>query len=159
MMRLSHGKGAVASLGVRKEPVLQPDGAFVVPRPYVLLVTLGDVTSVGVLAAIAEFDRLGRDAFLKSTHFGRARAYYLQHDGKLYDSKAIAGYAHKISVGTLLGPRDFSGGDKTVAQRMEALGFTVLNVPTRTRRATRSSWRASWWRRTAGGRSMPATLG
>ena len=92
------------------------------------MVTLGDVTRTGVLEAVAEFDRVGRDAFLKSAGFGRARAYYLEHDGRLYDSKAITGYAHGVSTGTRLGPGDFSGGDKTVAQRLEALGFTVLNV-------------------------------
>lgn len=88
--------------------------------------TLADVTGAGVLAAVAEFDRQGRDAFLKSTHFGRARAYHLEHEGRLYDSKAIAGYAHGVSTGTPLGPGDFSGGDKTVAQLQEGLGFTVL---------------------------------
>ena len=93
------------------------------------MVTLGDVIRTGVLASVAEFDRVGRDAFLKSAGFGRARAYYLEHDGRLYDSKAITGYAHGVSTGTPLGPGDFSGGDKTVAQRLEALGFTVLNVP------------------------------
>lgn len=86
------------------------------------------MTRAGVLTAVAEFDRLGRDAFLESTGFGRARAYFLEHDGRLYDSKAIAGYAHRVSTGTPLGPGDFSGGDSTVAQRLEGLGFTVLNV-------------------------------
>jgi 5-methylcytosine-specific restriction enzyme A len=91
--------------------------------------SLADITAPGVHAAIAEFDRLGRGAFLRSTGFGRARAYYLEHDGRLYDSKAIAGYAHGVSAGTPLGPGDFSGGDKTVAQRLETLAFTVLNLP------------------------------
>jgi hypothetical protein len=71
------------------------------------VVTLGDVTRAGVLAAIGEFDRLGRDAFLRSTGFGPARAYFLQHDGKLYDSKAIVGYAHEASTGVSLAPGDF----------------------------------------------------
>ena len=92
------------------------------------MVTLSDMTRTGVLAALEEFDRLGREAFLKLTRFGPARAYFLQHDGKLYDSKAIAGYAHGVSTGVPLGPRDFSGGDKTVVQRLQMLGFTVLNL-------------------------------
>lgn len=58
------------------------------------MVTLSDVTCADVLAATREFGRLGREAFLKSTGFGPARAYFLQHDGKLYDSKVIVGYAH-----------------------------------------------------------------
>jgi 5-methylcytosine-specific restriction protein A len=92
------------------------------------VVTLSDVTRAGVLAALEEYDRLGRDAFLKSTGFGPATAYFLQHDGKLYDSKAIVGYAHGVSTGVPLGPGDFSGGDKTVALRLETLGFRVLNL-------------------------------
>ena len=90
--------------------------------------TLADVTRAGVLTAVEEFDHLGRDAFLKSTGFRPAHGYFLRHDGKLYDSKAIIGYAHGASTGIPLGPRDFSGGDKTVAQRLETLGFTVLNL-------------------------------
>ena len=97
-------------------------------KAYIPLVTLADVTRAGVLAGIDEFDRHGRDAFLKSTGFGPARAYFLQHDGKLYDSKATLGYAHGVSTGVPLRPRDFSGGDKTVAQRLETLGFEVLNL-------------------------------
>jgi 5-methylcytosine-specific restriction enzyme A len=91
-------------------------------------VTLSDITRASVLAAIEEFDRHGRAAFLKSTDFGPARAYFLQHDGKLYDSKAIIGYAHGVSTGVPLGPGDFSGGDKTVVHRLEKLGFEVLNL-------------------------------
>ncbi len=92
-------------------------------------VTLADVTHAGVLAAIKEFDCLGRDGFLKSTRFGRSRAYYLDHQGRLYDSKPVIGYAHGVSTGTPWGPRDFSGGNKTVAQRLEALGFAVAFLP------------------------------
>ncbi|MEV0396868.1 hypothetical protein [Polymorphospora rubra] len=91
--------------------------------------TLADVTRAGVLAAIQEFDRLGRPAFLRTTGFGRARAYYLDHQGQLYDSKAIVGYAHGISTGIPWGPKHFTGGDKSVAQRLQALGFTVEFLP------------------------------
>jgi 5-methylcytosine-specific restriction enzyme A len=70
------------------------------------------------MAAVEEFDRLGREAFLKSTGFGPAQVYFLDHDGKLYDSKAIIGYAHGVSTGVPLGPGEFSGGDDTVAQRL-----------------------------------------
>jgi hypothetical protein len=89
---------------------------------------LADVTASGVRAAIAEFDRMGRDAFLHTTGFGRAREYFLEYDGRLYDSKAIVGYAHGVSTGTPLGPADFSGGDQTVARRLQALGFTVQKL-------------------------------
>ena len=92
-------------------------------------VTLADVTRPGVLAAVEEFDRVGRDAFLRSSGFGRSRAYYLDHGGRLYDSKPIIGYAHGVSTGTALRSDDFTGGDKTVARRLETLGFTVAFLP------------------------------
>jgi len=66
-------------------------------------VTLSDVTRTGVLAAVDEFDRVGREAFLKATGFGPARAYFLEHDGKLYDSKAVIGYAHGGEYGCSVG--------------------------------------------------------
>jgi len=93
------------------------------------MVTLGDVTRAGVLAAIAEFDRLGRNPFLRSTGFRPARSYFLDYGGQLYDSKAIVGYAHGVSTGMQLGPGDFSGGENTVARRLETLGFTVRHLP------------------------------
>ncbi|SBW18600.1 HNH endonuclease [Candidatus Protofrankia californiensis] len=103
------------------------DTAWVTDQPGTRLgaVTLADVTRPGVLAAIAEFDRVGRDEFLRVTGFRRARDYYLEFDGRLYDSKAIVGYAHGAATGTPLRPEDFSGGDKTVATRLRALDFTI----------------------------------
>ena len=90
--------------------------------------TLGDVTRKGVLGAVEEFDRLGRAAFLATTGFGPARAYFLAHEGSLYDSKAIIGYAHQLDTGVPLRSGDFSGGDQTVARRLEVRGFMVLNL-------------------------------
>jgi 5-methylcytosine-specific restriction protein A len=85
-----------------------------------------DVTErAAVLAAIEEFDRLGREAFLERHGFGRARGYFLVHDGKRYDSKAIAGVAYGYQHGTALTAGDFTGGDATVARLLERLGFTV----------------------------------
>jgi len=55
---------------------------------------LSDITRPAVLDAMAEFDRLGREVFLDTYRFGRALSYFVEIDGKLYDSKAIAGYAH-----------------------------------------------------------------
>lgn len=89
--------------------------------------TLSDIDRPGVLRAIEEFDQLGRDAFLKQHGFGRSRAYYLRHGGKLYDSKAIIGVAHGYSgddQGPLLAAQ-FSGGEATVAQTLRGLGFEV----------------------------------
>ena len=47
-----------------------------------------------VLQAMEEFDRLGREEFLRKYGFGPAREYVLVHEGKQYDSKAIVGAAH-----------------------------------------------------------------
>ncbi|MFE5144265.1 HNH endonuclease [Streptomyces fagopyri] len=86
---------------------------------------LGDITRAGVLAAVAECQRLGRETFRRRYGFGRALAYTLVTDGESYDSKAIAGVAHMYSAGALLSADDFSGGARTVAHRLRALGFTV----------------------------------
>ena len=78
-----------------------------------------------VIAAMDEFDRIGREAFLAKYSFGPALSYYLRRDGKRYDSKAIYGAAHRLQF-----PEDgevtslnFSGGAQAVKGPLEALGF------------------------------------
>lgn len=78
-----------------------------------------------VLAAMVEYDSLGQAAFLSKYGFGEARSYFLVHDGKEYDSKAITGVAYKNQHGTLLGAHDFSGGEATVRRKLRSLGFEV----------------------------------
>jgi 5-methylcytosine-specific restriction protein A len=48
-----------------------------------------------VVAALDEFDKIDRAPFLKKYRFGKATRYMLRRDGRLYDSKAIAGAAHR----------------------------------------------------------------
>lgn len=84
---------------------------------------MGALTREGVLAAVAEFDELGQDSFLRKYRFSKAKSYFLEVDGKLYDSKAVVGAALGMA------PGDFSGGDQTVARRLESLGFTVRYFP------------------------------
>lgn len=79
-----------------------------------------------VLAAIAEFDQLGRDAFLKLYGYRPAIGYFLVHGGRRYDSKAIAGVAHREVDGRPLRPDEFSGGNATVARVLGGLGFEVM---------------------------------
>jgi 5-methylcytosine-specific restriction protein B len=55
---------------------------------------LGDLSAESVKRAIAEFDELGRAAFLKKYRFGQATEYALMHEGREYDPKAIAGVAY-----------------------------------------------------------------
>ena len=96
--------------------------------------SLSDIKSQKpVLDAIAEFDILGRDSFLKKYGFGRLRSYRLIHDGRQYDSKAIIGAAHGYARPDLgpLKARDFKGGEVPVKRKLEQLGFRVeLNDPT-----------------------------
>jgi hypothetical protein len=80
-----------------------------------------------ILQAVAEYDRLGRDAFLQRHGFKPAREYFLIIDGREYDSKAIVGVAHGYQFPDQ-GPlrwQHFSGGYATVQRLLESLGFEV----------------------------------
>lgn len=110
-----------------------------------------------VLAALEEFDSLGRDAFLNRYGYGRARRYFLKRNGRLYDSKAILGVAHGYE-NPRFGPltsSQFSGGEATVQPILEALGFEVRIVPDElysnqlasTSIAEERSYRKSLWRK------------
>jgi 5-methylcytosine-specific restriction enzyme A len=80
--------------------------------------------------ALAEFERIGREAFLAKYEFGPARKYFVESDGKRYDSKAIAGVALGYQFpeqGPLSGKR-FSGGEHTVAAKLRVLGFRVVDT-------------------------------
>lgn len=83
-----------------------------------------------ILAAIAEYDSIGREEFLARHGFGEATRYLLEHNGRLYDSKAIAGVAHGIENPDLgpLRSEAFSGGASTVKPALEALGFRVIDT-------------------------------
>lgn len=89
---------------------------------------LSDITDRrSILDAIAEFDHLTRHAFLAKYGFGRSKSYWLIHNGKRYDSKAIVGAAHG-NARPDLGPlkaADFTGGEASVQSKLEQLGFTV----------------------------------
>jgi hypothetical protein len=88
-----------------------------------------DITSrQAVLDAIAEYDRIGRPAFLEKYGFRESREYRLAYDNLLYDSKAIVGVAHGYQF-PKAGPlqyKDFSGGAATVKPLLERLGFSVV---------------------------------
>ena len=87
---------------------------------------LADLTDPkAVEQAMSEFDERGRESFLDEYGFAPARDYFIVADGKRYDSKAIVGVAHRNQHGVLLTAGMFSGGDGTVATRLERLGFEV----------------------------------
>lgn len=81
-----------------------------------------------VLQAVAEYDRMGRDAFLDRYGFGRAKWWYLLHGRKQYDSKAIVGAAIGHQTGQALTAKDFSGGEVSAVRRLRSLDFRVLRL-------------------------------
>lgn len=85
-----------------------------------------------VQAALDEFARLGRSAFLARYAFGKSRDYLVRNprNGELCDSKAIIGAAYGIEHREHgpLRSADFSGGEATVVPKLQALGFEVVKV-------------------------------
>lgn len=90
--------------------------------------SLVDVDRDAVLAAMAEYDELGRDQFLDFYHFGRARRYVVLYEGREYDSDALMGAAHAHATGQPLRASEFSGGVQTVVPRLGELGFDFRDL-------------------------------
>lgn len=93
-----------------------------------------DVTSRrAVRLAMAEADRLGREAFLERYGYGKAREFILVDGSKRYDSKAILAVAHRFEFpdeGPLANTM-FSGGRAGAAGHLAKLGFTIEGLPRR----------------------------
>jgi 5-methylcytosine-specific restriction protein A len=90
---------------------------------------LADVSTSDVIAAIREFDEVGRDAFLDKYGMGEARSYVLHYNGHEYDSKAILSAAHGHHPGfEPLRASEFSGGDQGTARYLRRLGFVVSST-------------------------------
>ncbi|WP_323182365.1 MULTISPECIES: hypothetical protein [unclassified Streptomyces] len=60
-----------------------------------------DITRAGILRAIAEHDEVGQETFRATYGYHAAITYLLVHEGREYDSKAIAGVAHHRYAQTL----------------------------------------------------------
>ncbi|MEV7632924.1 hypothetical protein AB0N64_11000 [Microbacterium sp. NPDC089318] len=75
--------------------------------------------------AIAEFDRIGRFAFLEKYGFGQATSYFLVTDNGHYDSKAIFGVAYGIQHGEVPANDEFHGGRNGAAARLDQLGYMI----------------------------------
>lgn len=88
----------------------------------------GDITRDGVLKAIQEFEDMGQARFLDDYGFKPATGYLLVYERKHYDSKAIAGVAHRYSHGRALRPDEFSGGTSGAAAWLRRLGFEVRDT-------------------------------
>ncbi|MEV3851486.1 HNH endonuclease signature motif containing protein [Streptomyces microflavus] len=88
-----------------------------------------EITRAGILRAIAEHDRLGPEAFRETYGYGAAVTYLLEHEGRQYDSKAIAGVAHLYDFGSALKHYQLSGGLKGAVAWLRREGFTVVEPP------------------------------
>ena len=88
-----------------------------------------DVTRQDVRDAIAEFDEIGREAFLDRYGMGEATSYMLWHEGRAYDSKAIMAAAHGHHPGFApLAASEFSGGVSHAVRYLRNLGFSVVTT-------------------------------
>ncbi|MDT4819618.1 hypothetical protein FQZ97_527390 [compost metagenome] len=85
-----------------------------------------------VQAAMDEFSRLGRTAFLDQYGFGKSRDYLVRNPrtGEHCDSKAIVGVAFgkQFPNQGVLAAEEFSGGEATVVPLLQSLGFEVIRI-------------------------------
>jgi len=116
---------------VPEQLIRRPTGSL--PNDHAMTKKLSDLDSaVAVQAALDEFERLGRDQFLARHGFGKSRDFLVRSSrtGELADSKAIAGVAYGIQfpAAGALRSAEFSGGEATVAKKLQSLGFEVVRV-------------------------------
>lgn len=85
-----------------------------------------------VQAALDEFVRLGRTAFLSRYGYGKSRDFLVRdgRTGHLCDSKAIVGaaFSYQFPDEGPLKPSEFSGGEATVVPKLQRLGFEVVRI-------------------------------
>jgi hypothetical protein len=89
------------------------------------MVVWGPVTRDDVLHAIADYDRLGPEAFFAAHGFAPTTTYDLVWDDRRYPPKAILGTAYEFATGQRLGSGDFEGGKTGAVKVLGNLGFTV----------------------------------
>lgn len=85
------------------------------PTGRKMSVTLSVIDEIALLKAIEEFNALGRAKFLKKYGFSRSAKFYLIHEQRLYDTKALVSAAYLRATGRRLAHDRFSGGAQTVA--------------------------------------------
>ena len=90
---------------------------------------LSDITESAVSEAITEFDRIGRDQFLKKYRIGPAKSKFIVVADRRYDLKAIvaAAHGHIRSGGSPLTANDFVSGDTRIASLLRGLGFEIAD--------------------------------
>ena len=89
---------------------------------------MSELTREAVLKAIDEFNALNREGFLEKYKFGRAQKWFIHHERRTYDVKAIAGVAHKFLGSGIryLEVDEFKTGKGSKAfGKLESLGFVI----------------------------------
>ncbi|WP_406266432.1 HNH endonuclease [Actinacidiphila glaucinigra] len=87
----------------------------------------GAISRDDILKTIAEYEHMGAEAFLDTYEYGKATKYVILHAGKEYDSKAIAGVAHKHQHERPLANDELSGGvgRGQAVEWLKREGFTI----------------------------------
>lgn len=111
-----------------------------------MAMALNKLSRWAVEAAMDEFVRIGREAFLQKYHFGPAKEFFVLHPstGLACDSKAVVGAAYGLQFTEHgpLRPQDFSGGQATVVKVLKGLGFDLADTDS----ATASNKERAWTR-------------
>ncbi|MBZ6106679.1 HNH endonuclease [Streptomyces olivaceus] len=85
----------------------------------------GAISRDDILKTLQEYDELGAEAFLDLYDFKPGRKFPILHDGKEYDSKAVAAVAHKHSQGRPLTWGELSAGVGPAVGWLKREGFQV----------------------------------
>lgn len=91
--------------------------------------------------AMAEFDHVGRDAFLQRYGYGETKEYFFVTEKGRYDSKAIFGAAYQRQHGVAVAHDEISGGRSGDAGRLAELGFDIEGIDDQTGRLTFDSFK------------------
>jgi hypothetical protein len=83
-----------------------------------------------ILAAVHEFDTLGREQFLAKYQYGHSTRYFIRIGGRIYDSKPIYGVAYGVA-NPEHGPLDRrqldgGAGPRAAAGILRKLGFEIV---------------------------------
>lgn len=83
------------------------------------------VTAHHVELALAEYDRLGAEAFFAQHGYAPTTTYDLITPDGAYPPKAILGTAYEFATGGRLASADFEGGRSGAVRVLTSLGFRV----------------------------------
>lgn len=116
------------------------------------MATFSSVTPQHVLAAIAEHDERGAEAFLAAHGYEASPDAQILHEGRRYDARAVMAVAHRFATGRLATPEEFRSSLDQALTVLRRRGFEVTG-PTARRTATK---RATSSRSDAPSRRKPA---